>query len=380
MRILHVVSSLLPEDGGPSYTVPRLADALNQDGHSVQICTLFADHPNTASGVSIRQFKIDKSPGGKLAKLGRSRDMAGGMFDIDCDVLHTHGLWMMPNVYPELVTRRTGKPLILSPRGMLARDALKYSKLAKMIFWSIWQSRAVEGVNCFHATSEGELCDIRAFGLTAPVAVIPNGIDVPPVEFRSSGESEKFVLALGRLHPKKGLESLISAFARISSDFAEWKLRIAGFDQDGHSETLMRQIRSLGVGSQVSVSGAVVGIEKIRLMRDAAVFALPSLNENFAVTVAESLSVETPVISSKGAPWSRLEAKRCGWWVDHGIEPLAEALRKSMTLSVADRAEMGRRGREWMESEFSWESVARDMSGVYEWLLGRGSRPACVFV
>jgi glycosyltransferase involved in cell wall biosynthesis len=102
------------------------------------------------------------------------------------------------------------------------------------------------------------------------------------------------------------------------------------------------------------------------------------LNENFAITVAEALAVGTPVIATKGSPWSGLETEGCGWWVDHGIEPLRAALRKSMSMSRAALKAIGARGQAWMMRDFSWTRVAKDMLDVYRWLIGRSHEPPAI--
>ena len=101
---------------------------------------------------------------------------------------------------------------------------------------------------------------------------------------------------------------------------------------------------------------------------------LPSLNENFAITVAEALALGIPVIATKGSPWSGLETEGCGWWVDHGVEPLA-ALRKSMSMPRAALKAIGGRGQAWMMRDFSWTRVAKDMLDLYRWLLGHSHQP-----
>jgi glycosyltransferase involved in cell wall biosynthesis len=86
----------------------------------------------------------------------------------------------------------------------------------------------------------------------------------------------------------------------------------------------------------------------------------------------------TPVISTKGAPWQGLEENACGWWIDHGVEPLAATLRTAMLLSDEERWAMGKRGRAWMKRDFSWESIAQEMEQVYLWLRDGGAPPDCV--
>ncbi|HET9160283.1 MAG TPA: glycosyltransferase, partial [Caulobacteraceae bacterium] len=105
---------------------------------------------------------------------------------------------------------------------------------------------------------------------------------------------------------------------------------------------------------------------------------LPTLNENFALTVAEALASGLPVVVTKGAPWSDVEVQGCGWWVDVGAEPLTEGLRAAMSLTDERLRAMGEAGRAWMARDFSWAHIAREMLAVYRWLSGEGERPACV--
>jgi len=290
---------------------------------------------------------------------------------------------MMPNVYPARAGSARNVPFVISPRGMLSPAALKFSPGVKRLFWHLFQARAARAVNCFHATSEQEYQDIRAYGLTQPVAVIPNGIDLPEMKGPKSTESDlskpqnPFVISLGRIHPKKALNRLILAWKEVEGEFPDWRLKIVGPDEVGYSDKLKGMVKELGL-KNVGVSNPAYGQEKNELLQQAEIFALSTLGENFAMTVAESLAAGTPVVSTKGAPWRGLEENRCGWWIDHGVEPMAAALRQAMTLSPKERSAMGLRGRAWMQRDFSWEMIAQQMAEVYGWTGGRGSRPECV--
>jgi glycosyltransferase involved in cell wall biosynthesis len=123
--------------------------------------------------------------------------------------------------------------------------------------------------------------------------------------------------------------------------------------------------------TRVSVEGPIYGDAKTTAYEDADVFVLSTLNENFGLTVAEALAAGTPVISTKGAPWSGLESEGCGWWIDQGVEPLAAALARTMGLPREALKAMGNKGREWMMRDFSWDRVAHDMLDVYLWLAQR---------
>lgn len=384
LRVAQVVASIESEAAGISYSVPRLSQSIAALGHDVTLMSLGApDLTATRFTGSGRYIHCKLTPDAvwpsRLKKLGRSRQMRQALLASEADLFHTHGLWMMPNVYPAEVSRGVRRPLVLSPRGMLGADALAFSSSIKRAFWALWQARAASQVACFHATADQEYEDIRAFGLSQAVAVIPNGIDLPEIPFSEIRSRAPFVLSLGRIHPIKGLDRLVTAWGRIEEEFPKWRLRIVGPSEAGCAEALQRQVQALGLSS-VSIEEPAFGNAKLELMRQAELFVLSTLRENFGMTVAESLALEVPVISTKGAPWRGLVENSCGWWIDHGVDPLVAALREAIRLPPGERHAMGRNGRNWMKQDFGWPAMAEQMSAVYRWLVSGGERPQCVKV
>ena len=175
------------------------------------------------------------------------------------DIFHSHGLWLMPNVYPAWVARTYRRPLIISPRGMLAAAAMRFSPAKKRIFWHVLQKAAIDQASCLHATSEKEYDEIRAIGLLNPVAVIPNGIDVP--ELDKSNQCERMIISLGRIHPKKGLDRLVRAWAALESSFPPWRLRIVGPDELGYTKKLKQLAKEHGL-TWLSFEGPLYGSEQ----------------------------------------------------------------------------------------------------------------------
>ena len=295
------------------------------------------------------------------------------------DVIHNHGLWLMPNVEAGRAALLAGKPFIVAPRGMLSSAALAFSSLKKRAVWALLQGNVVRRASCIHATSEQECNEIRDFGLKNPIAIIPNGIDIPELNIHPTTaiDGGRNILSLGRIHPKKGLDRLVRAWAQVEFSHPEWRLRIVGPDELGHAGELTALAARLKT-QRVSIEGPVLGDAKTATYRDADLFVLPTLNENFAVTVAEALAAGTPVIATKGAPWHGLEREHCGWWIDHGVEPLAATLTNAMAMGPGALQAMGAKGREWMRRDFSWEAVAHEMLDVYRWLSSGGDVPSTV--
>jgi glycosyltransferase involved in cell wall biosynthesis len=385
VRVVHVVAGIGPADGGPSYTVPRLCRALADAGVRPTLLSVAPDAAEPAvtcnRGNDQRSFVWDHATIPVLRELRVSSALSSELAKeaIRSDVIHNHGLWLMPNVYAGWAASRARRPLVVAPRGMLGGAALQFSRMKKVLFWQLLQGPAIHCAACFHATSGQEYEDIRAYGLTQPVAIIPNGIDLPQSQGHASGAgaADRLVLSLGRIHPKKGLDRLVHAWGKVEAAHPGWRLRIVGPSEVDHEAQLRTLVATLKLG-RVSIEPAIYGEEKCTAFREADFFVLPTLNENFAMTVAESLAAGTPVISTKGAPWAGLEVERCGWWIDHGIEPLAAALSDAMVLPRTELRAMGARGQAWVARDFGWDAIASKMAAVYAWLAGTADPPEWV--
>lgn len=382
--LTHIIAGLAIEDGGPSYSVPALASALARLGAAVRLRSL--DDPGwddrVFEGLERCMHSSSLGPIGQVLRASSELKKAV-MADARAGaILHAHGLWLMPNIYPAEAKRHSGGSTLLvhSPRGMLGKAALKISAWKKRPFWWFAQRSALAYADCIHATAGSEYEEIRAVGLKNPVAIVPNGVDLPDLgRFSRPRGDDRIVLSLGRIHPKKGLDRLARAWAWVENEFPSWRLRIVGPSELGHDSDLRSMAKELGL-KRISVEGPIYGKAKLAAYRSADLFVLPTLNENFGMTVAESLAAGTPVIATKGAPWAKLETERCGWWIDQGVEPLAAALQVAMARPRGDLHAMGARGRTWMARDFCWDRIACDMLDVYRWLHAGGEPPATVLL
>ncbi|NCY17789.1 MAG: glycosyltransferase, partial [Actinobacteria bacterium] len=325
MKVIHCVSAIDNPSAGTTYSVDRLTSAVRLEGIDAHLYALGDPAKDDASGFTER-FPNDFAHLPVIARLGRSARLRQRLFDPTIDLFHIHGLWMLPNVYPADAARLLDRPLMLSPHGMLGPAALAYSAWKKRLAWMLWQGQALRQVDCFRATCQEEALEIRRYGLRQPIAIIPNGIDLPEKLPARHELPRKRVISIGRIHPKKGLDRLIRAWVMVQAEFPGWECVIIGPDEGGHAEQLRRLGQELKA-ERLSIAGPIFDAEKLQVLTDADLFALPTLNENFAMTVAESLACQTPVISTKGAPWEALEVNGCGWWIDHGPEAMAATLR-----------------------------------------------------
>jgi glycosyltransferase involved in cell wall biosynthesis len=296
------------------------------------------------------------------------------------DVVHNHSLWSMVNVAAGWVVPGRRAKLVTSPRGTLSTWALRRSRWVKRILWPL-QRRVLVRADMLHATSEDELKEIRAQGFKAPVVVLPNGIDLPvlPSISRNRDTQTRTLLFLSRIHPIKGIDQLLQAWVELQHTHPLWRLVIAGKGEAVHVEQVHALATALSV-QRVEFRGPLYGEAKAQAYSDADLFVLPTHSENFGLVVAEALAHGCPAVVSRGAPWSGLESEKCGWWVDGSLQPLTAALDVAMRLAPVQLAEMGMRGRAWMERDFGWAAIGHKMDAAYRWLVYGGERPAWVKV
>lgn len=292
-------------------------------------------------------------------------------------LFHNHSLWMMPNVYPGNIAADYGIPYVLSPRGCFTEYAMSIGSHVKKLFWPLVQKPSLRSVNLFHATAESEYLDIRRMGFRQPVAVIPNGIDIPDVSLDNGTSGLRTLLFLSRIHPNKGLDLLLPAWRYVQDRYPEWRLLIVGPDENNHLSEVKKLALDLEL-ERVFWEGPVYGKRKFDLMASSDLFILPSYSENFGMVVAESLASGTPAIVLKGAPWHGIEQNRAGWWIDADSDSIAACLSAAFSMPDARLRQMGISGRSWMQRDFSWDTIAEKMRRTYDWISDGKDRPSWV--
>src|SRR5262245_21472480 len=224
MRVVHVVSSVADEANGLSRAVLQLCDSLNAGGTDAQLAALDSE-PSGSPASFLTTFPRGRGPRQLGASPLMSRWLAEKAADDRLDLIHNHGLWTMPNVYAGQVCRRYSNcRLIVSPHGTLSQWALGFHALRKRVFWHLLQGRSVRGASCFHATGKGEYEDIRRLSFTQPVSILPNGVDVPKLIRHEAVNRRRQLLFLGRIHPKKGVLTLLRAWGAVAHRCPDWEL------------------------------------------------------------------------------------------------------------------------------------------------------------
>ena len=270
--------------------------------------------------------------------------------------------------------RRHAVPYVLAPRGMLVADLIRRrSALAKNVWLQLFDKRTVAGAAAIHATSRIEADEIKTLGLSPPrITIIPNGIDLPdPAEpDSSSGRPEArlrpYILFLGRLSWKKGLDRLVSAMRSVP----DADLVIAGYDENGYGDEVRRLAAEAGVARRTQFVGAVEGDEKSALVCAAACLVLPSYNENFGMSALEAMAAGRPVVVSAEVGLADVVAETgSGLVATGGADELAGAL-NALLQDAEGATRMGDAGRRAVEERFAWPAIAQQISELYRDCIG----------
>jgi glycosyltransferase involved in cell wall biosynthesis len=319
----------------------------------------------------------------KYGVLGRFKNFFAAITTGQPQILHGHGLWQMPVHQMAVQARRYQIPYLISPRGMLEPWSLKQSPLKKQIAMQWYQSGDLKNARVLHATAQMEAEQFRRLGFKNPIAIIPNGIDIEayPLKGHVSVTDKKTLLFLSRLHPKKGIEVLIEAWSEVSANLrTNWQVDIVGNGDVAYINALKQQIANKGLGEQIHIHPPRYGADKVTAYQNAALFVLPTYSENFGIVVAEALATGTPVITTQGTPWQQLDAVGCGWCIPTGKEALVKAFEAALQLPESTLNDMGVKGHRWITSNYSMTAVAKNMHHVYQWMLGKASRPDFVYL
>jgi glycosyltransferase involved in cell wall biosynthesis len=382
--VLHTIAALDEHFGGPTRSVPALCDSLAPHCGWIGLCAEFTDakspliRPNDPR-VNIELRRAWPVPG---LPLRLSRDAPGWIGATikreRVGLVHDHGVWLLLNHAAARAASDAGIPRIISPRGMLMRWPRSQSRARKAVISALFQRADLRKCQGFVTTSRQEADEMLDLDIRQPIAIIPNGVGIMPSTARAPREGARRVAFLSRIHPKKGLVSLLDAWASLRP--RGWILMIGGHDELGHQAELHAQAIRLGIASEVQFVGPVADDQKWEFIQDADVVILPTESENFGMIVAEALEACRPVITTKGTPWSALVEADCGWWVSPGRDGIAAALADAVSRDQGNLLEMGQRGRTFIRASYSWDAVGRKMAEYYRWILHGGEIPENVFI
>lgn len=381
MRILHVIGTLAEEFGGPVAAVQGMARSLARLGHEVTLFTTDAGFHRRLPvplGREVLQdgYRTVYHRALFVAPPYVSPALTRALFrDRRWDVVHVHGLFTYSTTSSMILCRALGIPLVASPCGsLMSRSWRKRALLA------LAERSNLAAAGRVHFTTETERRDSQRWGIPMRAEVIPIGVDLPdgpavPAEPSPIGPGRPYLLFLGRLHPRKGFDILIPAFARVAARRPGLDLVLAGPDTDGFRKDIEGLCERHGVRGRVRLVGHASGAEKARILAGCSAFVLASLHsENFGVAVLEAAAAGAPLVVSRSVGLAEdVVESGAGRSADLDPASFAEAIE---SVLESDRLELARRSRA-LAARFAWGSVAGRIETMYHAILAevRSSHP-----
>ncbi|MBL4700718.1 MAG: glycosyltransferase [Phycisphaeraceae bacterium] len=394
MRIVHVIGSLDPSLGGPPMVVGCLAAAQAQLGAEVHIVAY--DCPDQEEVIHTYQKTIPDFSRITLGmlRLPDSRERYSGKQALSKitehltgstqTVVHLHGIW-------ETILRQAAKAAkshavayIIAPHGMLHPWSMSQRKWKKKVAMKLGYRKMLKSATAIHALNHDEAKHIRKMGFTQSCQIIPNGVflnEIQPLPAPGSFvrntpqlQGKPYILFLSRLHFKKGLDRLLSAFNQIAHKYEQVQLVIAGPD-GGYEQTFRNQINKLDIAPRVHLVGPLWDKSKYAAMQDAVCFCLPSRQEGFSVAITEALAVGVPAVISDACCFDEVVHAHAGYVVtmtddkpQESITSLANTL--ECVLASQPNHAMRQAGRKLIEAHYTWPVIAKQSLQVYEQMIG----------
>lgn len=373
---LQVLSHVDPRFGGIAAVVPRIAEvtgcdrlAFSRPGETPPPC----DTPLTHAPSGRLRWLLSPALRNRFREFFRS-----------CSGVHIHGLWEEHAAITARLASSVNKPYIVAAHGMLDRWALRNKQLKKAIYAGLFERPALAGAACLQALTTEEVQNYRDFGLKNPIALIPHGVDLPErlceepfFDLYPELRGRRLVLFLGRVHYKKGLDILCTAWARLANSFDDAHLVIAGPDFENTRARIEHLAGSLGISRRLTFAGPLAGELKWSALAASRLFVLPSYSEGFSVAILEAMSAGRPVIASTACHFQEIAQVGAGWVVEPTARELESSLHTALATADSALSELGARGRRLVSERYTWKAVGRQLRELYGWLEG-GSRPEYV--
>lgn len=377
MRLLHLLRSLDPATGGPIEAVRLMSLAHQAGGHQVEIASL--DTPGDPVGdlrFPLHLLGPARGTYGRSSRLLPWLRANHSRFD----AVIVNGLWQYHGYACRRALAGTRTPYFVFPHGMLDpwfKQQYPWKHLKKWLYWPWGEYRVLRGSAATLFTCEEEkLLAAQSFWLYKTRARVTGlGTRAPAIDLSAARESllldhpelrnKRVVLFMGRLHPKKGCDLLLQAFAQTFAALPQWHLLMVGPDQVGWQAELQSMAGSLGLGGRICWAGPRMGELKWGALAAAEVFVLPSHQENFGIAVAEALACGVPVlISNKVNIWREIQQDQAGLVGEDTVPGTIGMLQAWSLLDEAERIGYAQRAKACFQKHFEISACAEAVLGV----------------
>lgn len=376
MRILQVARTLNPANGGTQAAVNQLTRSLSRLGHMVEVVTLDAPSDPWLPKIPTKELHVMGPGRGAYGHVPGLVTRLKAIVD-DFDAILVHGIWTYGSRAVSAACRESSTPYFVYTHGALDPWFKRHSPIKhvkKQLYWLLSERRSLSNARAVLFTNEFERdAAYRTFRPYRVMdAVVPIGVEEPPLDRPRQVEAflskhpelrgKRIVLFLSRIHPIKGCDLLIEAFARVHHDEDDLRLVLAGPDDSGWTQELQEQCEKLGIASKVIWPGLLQGDLKWGAYAAAEVFALGSHSENFSIVIVEALACGLPVITTDRVKiWHELADGGAAIVSSDTAKGLESSLKRWLATAEVDRQAMATRCRMCYTNHFDADNAARSL-------------------
>lgn len=375
MKVLHS-GTLAASAGGPAMSTYLTLKGLRLQGVDAQIIMGALQNDDKLRGEDVPMHFV-KSKG--ITPLRYAPSFKKDVLSLgNFDIYHAQGVWQWNTYALASAARKLGKPYLITPRGMLyPQDIAKSNSFFKKISLRLRLLNDLNKAACVHVTCEEEMKHCRNLGVTSPIAVIPNPVEIKDYPFKKEDNIRR-IGYLGRISRRKNVEGLIEAFHMLGDEAKDAELLIIGGGDKDYERELHQLVEKYQL-QNVRFAGFLNGEEKDKALASCSVLAMPSEFENLGNVVLEGLVRGIPCIATHGSPWEELQTHHCGWWVPYSQTDITNAIMTALHATDTELQTLGQNGRRLMEERYSVDVIANQMKTLYEWILGKTTKPDFVY-
>lgn len=385
IRALHVIPSLSPKHGGPSYAVRSIARALERHDVDVTIATTDDDGDDAhlkvpigervdEAGIGVYYFRRDVLP--YKVSFGLARWLKSNIARFD--IVHVHALFSFSSTIASHYADHKRVPHVVRPLGVLNRYGLENRRpLLKKLTMPLIENRILKYSAAIHYTSEAEKQEANNISQVASYrsVVIPLPVEQEkgdPAVFRQRSpqvQNRRVVLFLSRIDAKKGLDLLLDAFAHVRRQLQDTVLVVAGEGDSRYTSELQTRAKELEISEHVIWTGHVDGDLKSSAFAAADVFVLPSRSENFGIAAAEAIGCGLPtVVTEQVALSEEIRANAAGIVVKTEAHEIASAIYRLLTdFELSGRVSAN--AKRLATERYSAVAVGRQLRDLYDTIL-----------
>ncbi|NJM19754.1 MAG: glycosyltransferase [Richelia sp. SL_2_1] len=388
MKILIVTPYLGYNYGGPAKSVIELVLETGNQGVFVDVVTTNANSYENLS-VLLNKWIYKKSYRIRYFSCWNKNDLIISpslniwLFNhvIQYDLVHTNTIFAPLISLAHWACQFHQVPYIITPRGMLEPWALSYKAHKKKLYYNLFEKSALQQASAIQVLASSEAEQVKSLGFQNSI-IVPNGIHQK--QFETLPEPELFyqnfpatrhknlILFLGRIDPKKGLDLLAPAFAKVHSKFPQTHLIVAGPDSIDFIPTVKNYFKQAGCLNAVTFTGMLTGSIKQAALAAASLYVAPSYSEGFSMSVLEAMASGLPCVITTGCNFPEAAAAFSAHVVDIDADAIANALIECLK-NPQEAQLMGMKARQFIFQNYTWEQAAKKLLKTYREIINKKS-------